>query len=646
MIAPQDERTVIPAHTPKRLEDQALENFVHMVVQHSVPASLHCDLLPQVSEVRWSDDPNKLDRIIMTSESTWPELLPQKHLFMEHLKKLKHWWDDNEWLGKQNSQIRRQIKECFTMELELVDPHCKYPLFKFLLHLMFSTKALGASDTAEFPHYPKVQLELRRNGCPVYADVLRSLKPFVIEELSTQYIIFGDTEPWIVIIENSPFLKKVHLRKNICEEILLCIGQNCPQLDTFILEQVFGSLMVPIDCLYKTFFSGLDYESVNTLTSGIPSNMQKYLSFPRLKFVDLGSTSHFQKVVVKKQSLTEFLYNLLFFYPDIGSISCHYLHPFVPLLPTSLPEHCHSLSYNIKHIDLIGLMPWIQHLFQNIYYHSDGKNHVESAVSTFRQLQHLTLCHCMSIDTSVESIQENAKFAEIWIPKFRCKKLTIHLSFTPPEDMRNGETLSLYIPLFRSIGHSLCVLHFHLFVSIDVCKICQLISLCPNLELLGIRLLAKVSLSAEENFNIQRLPHLTSLSVACSAWLDSNIVNSLVEKLISASPVLTNLELMLAHGPCEWLMGMAVDKMLNGIRTLRLSFGTHCVNDWGDDFSVEVGASFYVPLIELLPDLEVLMLGIHHIDVLTQLKLTYRTSQFKIVVRRKPYIGYDVLNPM
>ncbi|KAG7162724.1 hypothetical protein Hamer_G022191 [Homarus americanus] len=425
MIAPQDERTVIPAHTPKRLEDQALENFVHMVVQHSVPASLHCDLLPQVSEVRWSDDPNKLDRIIMTSESTWPELLPQKHLFMEHLKKLKHWWDDNEWLGKQNSQIRRQIKECFTMELELVDPHCKYPLFKFLLHLMFSTKALGASDTAEFPHYPKVQLELRRNGCPVYADVLRSLKPFVIEELSTQYIIFGDTEPWIVIIENSPFLKKVHLRKNICEEILLCIGQNCPQLDTFILEQVFGSLMVPIDCLYKTFFSGLDYESVNTLTSGIPSNMQKYLSFPRLK-----------------------------------------------------------------------------------------------------------------------------------------------------------------------------------------------------------------------------LPHLTSLSVACSAWLDSNIVNSLVEKLISASPVLTNLELMLAHGPCEWLMGMAVDKMLNGIRTLRLSFGTHCVNDWGDDFSVEVGASFYVPLIELLPDLEVLMLGIHHIDVLTQLKLTYRTSQFKIVVRRKPYIGYDVLNPM
>lgn len=637
----------MPAHTPECLEKLAVEKFVYMVLQHSIPSSLQNILLPQDDEVWIPYDHCKLDKIIMTPKNTWSELRAERMLFMEHLQKLKQWWDDNEWLGKQKSEIRRQIRECFTRELELVDPQCRFPLFRFLLQLIFSTKVGGTADAQEVPHYPKVQLELRRNDCPVYSDILRSLKPFGIEELSTQHIIFGDSEPWIIIIENSPFLRKVHFRKNICEEILFSVGQHCPLIDTFIVEQFYGRLMVPVDCFYKTFFSGLGYEAVDSIAKSENSlDKLKYLSFPRLKSVDIGDRCDSQKVV-KKQSLTEFLYNLLFFYPDVVCVSCHTLKPFLPKIPSSLPEHCSSLSYNIRHVDLTGLMPWVQQQLTRNSEHCDERIDFESVVSSFKQLQHLTICHCVDTHTNVESIKENTNFAEIWIPKFGCKNLTLHVPHTTSQEISNFEILSLYIPLFKSVGCSLCALHFHVHVGIDLSEVCQLICLCPNLELLGIRLLAEVNVCSEALFHVQRLPRLTSLSVACAASPGASIVNTLVQKIIAASPILTNLELMLAYRPYEWLMGMAVDKTLAKIRTLRLSFTVHCVNEWAPDLPMAgVDVSFYVPLVELLPNLEMLMLGILPIEVFSQIKLIYRTSNLKIVARSKPYIGYAVLSTM
>ncbi|KAK8742477.1 hypothetical protein OTU49_001903 [Cherax quadricarinatus] len=643
-MATQENETIIPSHTPKCLQEQGLEKLVSLVLQHSIPSSLHSTNFLQLQESYIvCDHNNKLDNIL-TSEG--PELSHEKTLFMEHLQKLKHWWENNEWLGKQNSEIRKQIKEHFTMYLELVDPHCEFPLFRFLLQLMFSTRVLGTTDAAEFPDYPKMQIELHRNRCPAFSEVLKSLKPFGIEELSTQHIIFGDIEPWIIVIENSPFLKKVHLRQNICEEILLCIGQHCPLIDTFIVEQLLGRLMVPIDCLYKTFFSGFDYERVNVFSKSRRGlDMQKYLSFPRLKYVDLGDRKKFMKVV-KRQTFTEFLYNLMLFYPDIVSISCHSLQPFSPILPISLPQHRYFMSYNIKHIDLIGLMSYVQYCLPQPLCQPKGSIDTKSILLSFKKLQHLTLCHCASINTSDENIKEYAKFAENWLPKFGCKNFTIHVPFTPSEDIRNGQFLSLYIPLFSRIGQSLCALHFHLHVSIDLSEICQLISLCPNLELLEIRLLAEVNICSKTNFNIQRLPRLTSLSFASAAVLDTDSVNTLVERLITSAPILTSLELMLAYRPCAWLMEMAGNKILVGIRTLRLSFSARSLSKWIPNQSMnQVDTSFYVLLIELLPNLEVLMLGMLHNYVFNQIRMIYHTSNLKIIARGKPYIGYALLTP-
>ncbi|XP_045605565.1 uncharacterized protein [Procambarus clarkii] len=645
-MAPREEEMVIPSHTPKRLEEQALEKFISLVLQHSIPPSLHSTKFLQLQEFSIvHEHSSKLDKILTSG----PEQIRDKTLLLTHLQQLKHWWENNEWLGKQNSEIRRHIKEGFTIYLELVDPHCEFPLFRFLLQLIFSTRVLGATDAAEFPDNPKMQIELQRNRCPVFAEVLKSLKPFGIEELSTEHIIFGNVEPWIIVVENSPFLKKVHLRKNICEEILLCIGQHCPLIDTFIVEQFFGRLMVPVDCLYKTFFSGLDYERVNTI-AGSESHLsrQKYISFPRLKCVDMGDRRKFKKVV-KRQSFTEFLYNLMLFYPNITSISCHTMQPFMPLLPVSLPQHCSFMTYNIKHIDLIGLMSFIHYCIPETILQPNGNIDAKSIILKFRKLQHLTLCHCASVHTSDDNIMEYARFAEIWIPMFGCKNLTIHVPFSPSEDIRNGEFLSLYIPLFSRIGPSLSALHFHLYTSINLNEICQLISLCPNLELLEIRLLSEVNVFSETNFHIKRLSRLTSLSFASVAVqnISTSIINTLAEKLITASPILTSMELMLAYRPCAWLMEIAGNKMLDGIKTLRLSFNARSVSKWVPNQPLNhVDTSFYILLIELLPNLEVLMLGMIHNVVFTQIRSIYRTSNLKIIARGKPYIGYALQTPI
>lgn len=81
----------------------------------------------------------------------------------EHLLKLKKWWERNEWLGSEDTEIRKQIKECFTRELELIDPICEFPLFRFVLQLIFSKKAGSTADAAECPDYPMVSVQRNQN---------------------------------------------------------------------------------------------------------------------------------------------------------------------------------------------------------------------------------------------------------------------------------------------------------------------------------------------------------------------------------------------------------------------------------------------------------------------------------------------------
>lgn len=67
--------------------------------------------------------------------SHWPVPL------QENLVKVKEWWDNEEWLGKQDNKNRRMIRDVCSDMLELLNSSCTCPIFQLTLELMFSKKA-------------------------------------------------------------------------------------------------------------------------------------------------------------------------------------------------------------------------------------------------------------------------------------------------------------------------------------------------------------------------------------------------------------------------------------------------------------------------------------------------------------------------
>ena len=462
-------------------------------------------------------------------------------------------------------------------------------------------------------------MELTSKACPVFAEVLRKLKPFNIEELSTQFIIFGSQEPLQVILENSPQLRRVHFRKNISEEVLICVSQNCPLVDTFVVELPFGKLSVSVDCLYKTFFKGLDREEVDSLAcSGSSSKRQACLSFTRLKFVDLGADSNCP-LSIKKGSFSEFIYNLLLFYPSLESVTCYKSRPFVPKPLSKLPTHFHSLSYSLQYLDLKGLMIWVND--------KTVSGSVEHTLSIFPNVQHVTLSH------DPHTYQDVINFARMWIPRFECKALTIHTYFTLPHERTKDNSLSPYQVLLNTIGANLTVLRFHLHDSLCVSELCSLLPFCPSLEFLGI----VVSAGHFEDgvpSKIETLPQLKYLTVEGPSLLSFShyqhtLFNRLVQLMIMAAPALCQLELVVHHRPLMWLMDMAQKKLLAGLEVFFLN-----LNPFGPS---TVSVSFYVQLLELLPKLKLFMLGPICSQLLSDIKQIYRTTDLQLVARETVY---------
>lgn len=462
-------------------------------------------------------------------------------------------------------------------------------------------------------------MELASKACPVFAEVLRRLKPFSIEELSTQFIIFGSQEPLQVILENSPHLRRVHFRKNITEETLICVSQNCPLVDTFVVEKPFGRLFVSVDCLYRTFFSGLDREEVDALArSGSSSKCQACLSFTKLKFVDLGADSDCP-LSINKGSFSEFIYSLLLFYPSLESVTCYKLRPFVPKPLSKLPSHFHSLSYSLHYLDLEGLMIWVQ---DRVVLGS-----VEHTLSSFPKVQHFTLSH--DPDTYLDVID----FAKVWIPRFECKALTIHTYFTLPHERTVDNSLSPYQVLLNAVGANLTVLRFHLHANMCVSELCSLLSVCPSLEFLGIEMSADHFEDGVPS-NIQTLPQLKYLTVEGPSLLSFShyqhtLFNRLVQLMIVAAPALCQLELVVHHRPLVWLMDMAQKKILAGLEVFFLN-----LNPFGPS---TVSVSFYVQLLELLPKLKVFMLGPICSQLLSDIKQIYRTTDLQLVAKETVY---------
>ncbi|XP_045139207.1 uncharacterized protein LOC123520722 isoform X1 [Portunus trituberculatus] len=605
---------VSPAHSPRRLERLAKEKLVYLVIRHSIPASISTLTFPQDLEHCIPNNHPGMDKIIMATDTQFPDCLPQKKLLLEHIQAVREWWENNVVvMGRVG--VWRCVLECLATELEYLDQYCLFPLFRLLLQLLFSLRVGRKLDGMTNSDQPSIQVELAAKACPVFAEVLRKLKPFSIEELSTQFIIFGSQEPLQVILENSHQLRRVHLRKNITEETLKSVSENCPLMDTFVVEKPFGRLLVSVDCLYKTFFRGMDRDEIDAVArSDSASKRKACLSFPRLKFIDLGADSDCP-LDLEKDSFSEFIYNVLLFYPGLESVTCYRSRPFVPKPFSKLPAFFHSLSYSLQYLDLEGLMIWAND--------KAIAGSVDHTLSVFPKIQHFTLSH--DPDTYLDVIN----FARIWIPRFKCKALTIKTYFTLPHERTEGHSLTPYQVLLNDVGVNLTALQFHLHANLCVGELCSLLPLCPSLEFLGI-IMSADHFEDDVPCDIQTLPLLKCLTVEGPSILSFShyqrtLFNRLIQLMIMAAPALSQLELVVHHRPLVWLMDMAQKKILAGLEVLFLN-----LNPFGPS---TVSVSFYVQLLELLPKLKLFMLAPICSQLLSDIKHIYHTTDLQLVAR-------------
>lgn len=73
---------------------------------------------------------------------SWNKILRYFIFFsQQHMVKVKQWWDDEGWFGKQDSKLRKQLREACSELLESLGFKCQCPVLLMTLELMFSTKA-------------------------------------------------------------------------------------------------------------------------------------------------------------------------------------------------------------------------------------------------------------------------------------------------------------------------------------------------------------------------------------------------------------------------------------------------------------------------------------------------------------------------
>ena len=456
----------------------------------------------------------------------------------------------------------------------------------------------------------------------MFADVLRSFTPFDIEELSTHHLVFGGAEPLLVIIENSPLLKRVYLRNNISEELLAALEKHCPLLHTFHMEKCMGEIMVPVNCLYKTFFRGLDYNAVVALITNTPLlEKQKYLSFPHLQSLNLGKLNDIN-TDNKKDSLSLFVYILLYFYSHPINVTSDPPLSFSPALPEELPLWLHDICYKVQNCSLNG----IQRYFTSRRLRSNCE--VTLPIDSVYQL---TITHTSHEEDVIQEVMELSK---IWIPKLECKTLFI---YTLHDADQRFDIAPLYTPLFSQVGTLLNSLHFSIVGDVDMSALSNIISLCPSLENLRLRL-TRVHSQSQSKLGCKKLLKLTSLTIYCG---EDSIpeVHEFIECLISQSPKLCSLSLLLHGKPCEWLVSLVMNAKLNSICILRLSF--ECFNFTCRDMArslIEdpVGVPFYVYLVDSLSNLKVLQLGSLPLTTFRKLCLLYSRSDLQISIWHVP----------
>ncbi|XP_042219459.1 uncharacterized protein LOC121864488 isoform X2 [Homarus americanus] len=540
--------------------------------------------------------------------------------------KVKQWWDDEGWFGKQESKLRTLLRGGCSYTLELLSQQCVCPILILTLELMFSTKA-GFSKI-EKPHPHPYHIVDNLNG------FLLNLQPFGIEKLYTGELQFDCPSLIGTICKLSPRLKWIHLKIEFAKgSVLQEIGHTAPNIETVIIavrecelyETTSWTVEIVImggqgleENLYAGFFDGLDKIAVN---HKIQNGENLKLSFPKLKYIDVGS----------HRDVREFLHHLLYSYPDIKSITCDsenwvlskYSIDFPVITPSTLGNGPISLqgrtvTYNLRDMSFSSFCL---------------ASKLHDIIARFRKLEHVSL-HLLKGPWKIKSTSENAK--EL-LTTISCQYLTICVDVY----MSKEDLLSLYTPSLHTIGSSLKILQFHLTNEVNVGVLCQLINMCPCVEELSlVTSCERCEVEGEDDREIRlnELKHLKCLSVS-SQYNVTNALYVLSCKLILSATNLTTLELDLGGKKdlVDWLLKIATSGDLARLKIFRLNF-PEC------NLHKVVMTDFLLSLINAMPRLSCLMVGSVCYCVLNAVRARYRWSKLRIIWRSSSYVAFRNLS--
>lgn len=226
-----------------------------------------------------------------------------KKKFLNNLKRWKNWWERGEWLGSHTSALRWAVMESFVQALSMRTDISV--LLKLLLHLVF-TDTFGILPVDDLCVKKGEPVALPAEECLTFAKVLESLGPFNLQELSTLKLSFEDQAPLIIILKNSPELRKLYIFQTVSPRILKHLRKCCKKLEVLTISIMNCKALSTMD-LYKSFFMGMDCELVIKHRQNPRSVI---LSFPELKSVDI-------QVPMSNQDYYLFITVLLFFYNNL-----------------------------------------------------------------------------------------------------------------------------------------------------------------------------------------------------------------------------------------------------------------------------------------------------------------------------------------
>lgn len=470
-------------------------------------------------------------------------------------------------------------------------------------------------------------------SCTNLKNFLLKLQPFGIEKLYTVNLLFDCPSILVAICKNSPLIKWIHLKIEFAKgDILREIGYAAPSMETVIVivreyehyEKISSTVEIVIlggegleDNLYKGFFDGL---TKNDVKLKIQNNENLRLSFPKLKFVDVGS----------HRDVRDFLHHLLYIYQDIRSITCD---------SENWDLSKYSLNFPVVTPSTLGNGPLLlqgrpkNYSLQDMSFSSFClASKLNDIIARYTKLEHVSL-HLLKGPWKIKSTSETAR--EL-LSRISCKYLTICVDVY----MSNEDLLSLYTPALKAIGSSLRILQFHLTNEVNVGVICQLINMCQSVEELAlVTSCERCEVEGEDGVEIylRKLTSLRCLSVSSH----NNVTGALYllsYKLIYSATNLTTLELELGgQNVLEWLLGIAMSGALVKLKILHLKLSGYMVD-------TPIMSNFLLPLINVIPRLSCLMLGCVCDCVIRTLKARYQWSQLRIMARSSSYVAFRSLS--